>query len=124
MTAHTNDRTRDDFTLKLKNFASPRVCSYKRSHVTAYYDERSCNVVNGARLSKVAKRYTPYLLARTGKEQEAVVGVQDKVLAGLRGLLHTLTPDLFRPIREALLSLVVQPGFTKKVCSLYCVLFK
>lgn len=52
---------------------------------------------------------------RFNKEQEALLGVQDKVLAGLRSVSSWLTPDLHRPVRAALLPLVTQPGFIKKV---------
>lgn len=43
------------------------------------------------------------------------MSTQDKILARLRALCTSLTPDLHRPVREALLSLLAQPGFIKKV---------
>lgn len=52
---------------------------------------------------------------RFDREQEALLGVQDKVLAGLRAVSSWLTPDLHRPVRAALLPLVAQSGFIKKV---------
>lgn len=53
---------------------------------------------------------------RSDKEQESLLAVQDKVLAGLRAVSSSsLTPDLHRAVRAALLPLVTQPGFIKKV---------
>lgn len=52
---------------------------------------------------------------RPEKEQDAVLGTLDKVLAGLRALSSSLEPSLYHLVRAALLPLVAQAGFTKKV---------
>lgn len=54
---------------------------------------------------------------RSEKDQDVLLGTQDKVLVGLRALSSSLTPDLHRHFQTALLALVAQSGFTKKVTS-------
>ena len=55
--------------------------------------------------------------SRSEKDQEVLLSTQDKVLVGLRALSSSLTPDLHRHFQTALLALVAQSGFTKKVTS-------
>lgn len=65
---------------------------------------------------------------RSAKDQGAVRDTQDKVLAGLRGLSSSLAPNLQPLLKEALLSLLAQPEFIRKVTrtrrALYTVLRK
>eukprot|EP00752_Nemacystus_decipiens_P014731 g13119.t2 len=51
---------------------------------------------------------------RSNKEQDALLGAQDKVLAGLRAISSSLATDQHRAVRAALLPLVAQPSFIKK----------
>ncbi|CAN0241294.1 unnamed protein product [Ectocarpus fasciculatus] len=62
-----------------------------------------------------AALFTTACSTRPDKEQEALLGAQDKVLAGIRAILSLLSPDLHRSVRAVLLPLVAQPGFVKKV---------
>lgn len=55
---------------------------------------------------------------RLEKDQGVLLSIQDKVLVGLRALSSSLTPDLHRHFQTALLALVAQSGFTKKVGSI------